>query len=309
MKGAWAGIEVAAVLALFWFAGLYLLAVACRLAETRTEVTFRGPFVFVTRADRWGTSCCRWRRADIREFVVERRGLSRKNEPPYPHVRIRFTSDLRAIGILFGRPKGELAWIADKLTGALKQANQRDPTASPDVWDQPLESRAVLTRGAESLMLELPALGFRGGIAVVTLGGLLGGLFLFAGAWAVVSGSEHPWVWPTCLGICLPGLLGLLAIGVALEALGCGFRRTVLTVAGNRFTLQETMWQGAIRKRAWPRSEIAALDVDSSAVPRLTLHLATRRRKSLLLYRTEDELLWIATLLREALQKPSLPKS
>ena len=58
--------------------------------------------------------------------------------------------------------------------------------------------------------------------------------------------------------------------------------------------------QGGIRKRAWPRSEIAALDVDSSAVPRLTLHLATRRRKSLLLYRTEDELLWIATLLREA---------
>ena len=35
LKGAWAGIEVAAVLGLFWFAGLYLLAVACRLAEKR----------------------------------------------------------------------------------------------------------------------------------------------------------------------------------------------------------------------------------------------------------------------------------
>ena len=147
--------------------------------------------------------------------------MARKNEPSYPHVRIRFTTHPRAVGILFGRPKGELAWVADKLMGALKQANQRDPTACPDVWDKPLESRARVTRRAqESLMLELPTLGFRGGIAVVTLGGLLGGLFLFAGAWAVVSGSEHPWVWPTCLGICLPGLLGLLAIGVALEALG-----------------------------------------------------------------------------------------
>jgi hypothetical protein len=60
--------------------------------------------------------------------------------------------------------------------------------------------------------------------------------------------------------------------------------------------------------KAWGRSRIAVINVDvrTNPLPRLQIHLVGGRTQRLLVYHDEDELLWVATLLRGVLKVPAV---
>jgi hypothetical protein len=304
-------VGVAVFLGVFWLAGLWLLAIAVRAAFTRTVLAIHGPFFSLRLEGPFRTSRRRWLRTDTRELIIEGSSLpANSGGPGIPHLRIRINHWRRGIGVLAARDRRELCWVADVMSRALEEAARRDPQGIPDVHEQPTASRAVLERGPNGLTLNFPAPGFRGAIPVVIVAGLLAGAALMAGAWAVATCTDWPWAPLTWLGVCIPIGLGLLALGTVVEAVGYALRPDAITVEGAILTASHATRWGGLRRREWGRSQIVAIDVDvgTSPLPRLRIHEAEGRKKNLLLYRDEDELLWAATLLREALTAPAVPQ-
>jgi hypothetical protein len=307
--GGWVGVGV--FLGVFWLAGLWLLAIAVGAAFTRTVLTIHGPFFSLRLKSPFRTSRWRWLRTGVREFTVEGSNLpANRGMPGVPHLRIRFKHGGRGISILAARNRRELCWVADVMSRTLEEAARRDPEGDPDVRGQPATSRAVLVRGPNGLTLEFPAPGYRGAIPVVILLGLLVGAAAMAGVWAVATYADRPWAPLTWLGVCVPLGVGLLALGAAVEAVGYALRPDELTVEGDTLTATHATWWGGVRRREWGRSQIVAIDADvgTNPLPRLRIHEADGRKKNLLLYHDEDELLWVATLLREALKAPAVPQ-
>lgn len=305
--GGW--VCLAVFLTLFWSAGLLLAGMAFQLACTRTILTLRGAFFSLTLEGPFGTSRRRWLSTDVQGFTVEGSNLpAGRGGPGFPHLRVRLKHWNRGNGILDGRDRRELRWVAAMMSQALEKAARQNPLPSPDVVEQPAGGRAILERGSGGLMLKLPAPGFRGAIPFVMVGGLLVGAVVMAGALAVANSADRPWALSTWLGICVTVGLGLLLLGAAVEAVGYAFRRDELIVEGHVLTASHTTWWGGVRTQQWRRSQIAVIDVDvgTNPLPRLRIHLVGGRTQRLLIYHDEDELLWVATLLRGVLKVPAV---
>ena len=138
------------------------------------------------------------------------------------------------------------------------------------------------------------------------------GLAASAGAWGVWTQTREPWSWQPWAGVAALAAVGLLAFALALETVAFAFRRRILIVEGDVLTSWHTTWWGGIRKQQWPRSQLAAVDVGPRnptgallILPQIQLHRRAGRPKRIMIYHDEEELLWMATLLREALHLPS----
>jgi hypothetical protein len=306
-SGVWVGL--AAFLGVFWLAGLLLAAGAIQGACTRTVLTLGGGFFLLTLEGPFRTRRRRWLCSDVQGFAIERFNLpANRGGPGSPHLRIQLRHWRRGIGILAGRDQRELRWVTALLSQALEKAARQARQLSPDVPEQPASSGATLERGSAGLMLKLPAPGFRRPILFATVGGLLAGGALIAGAWALANAADWPWALPLWFGFGVTVGLGLLAFGVTLEAVGYAFRREELTANEHVLSASHATWWGGVRATEWRRSKIACIDVDigTNPLPRLRVHLIGGRTQQLLIYRDEDELLWIATHLRRMLQVPCL---
>ena len=293
-----------AALALCWAFGLRMLYMALGMAYSRTVLSLREGIVTMTYTDFLSTSQEHWRRTDIEEIRVSATG-------GLPDLQIRFRGGQR-FGMLGGRDEGELHRVADALRRALKEAARREPSPSPDVMEQPAVSRAILERSANGFTLKIPALGFRGKVPWMAAGAALVGLAASVGAWSLWARLEGPWSASAWWGFGLLAVAALFAFAVALEAVAFAFRRRVLTVEGAVLTERHTTWWGGVRRRQWRRSDLTAIDVGPpnparafAVLPHLQLHRRDGRPKRLMGYHDEQELLWIATLLRQALRLPA----
>jgi hypothetical protein len=301
--GSWVGLAV--FLAIFWLAGLLLAATAVQGAYTRSVLTLSGAFFLLKLDGPFRTSRRRWLRTDLEGFSVNLRAV--RHGPDFPHLCILIKNWRRGCRILAGRDQRELRWVAAVMSQALEEAVRQNPKPSPDILEPPADSRAILERGSDGLVLKLPAPGFRRAILVMTVGSLLFGAALMAGALAGAYSADRPWATSTWLGICLAMGLGLLGLGTAVEAVGYAFRQDELTVEGHVLTASHTTWRGSARAKRWRQSQIAFIDVDvgTNPLPRVRIHLVGGRIQNLLIYRDEDELLWVATLLRDVLKRPA----
>jgi hypothetical protein len=299
------------VLGIFGTVGVVFVVVALRIISTRAVITVNGAAVELTQSDWFFTRRRRWGRADVTGVGLGDSNLPHsKGGPAVPELQVRFGDGGHA-GLLGGRDKQELEWIATVLGDALFRLPAAERPGPDDVPPQPPESRAVLEQTRDGFRLTMPPLGWWGKVPVMTLVGVL---LLAAGTAGAVALAQN-WAllkpWWAIPGAAVSGLLVVLGMGLLLEVLTYGRRRRVLTVSGSTLSLWQTTWWGS-RERSWAREDIAAIDVGPLAagrgefvLPQLQVHPHRGRPYRFLVYHDGDELLWIAALLRQGLGVPA----
>ena len=307
----WALIFFSAVMLVFWGVGLFALAQALRVAYSETLLSVRGGFLALTREDLFGTVRRRWRRAEIKGIEIGPCAAlpKEKGRPPIPEVQVHFKAG-GSFGVLAGRDERELRWVADALRKALSETPRKEPRATPDLPKRPAGSRAVLEQTADGFTLKIPALGFRGKALWVLACSSFAGVAASGGAAAAVwNGATQAWSIPLWAGVIVLTAVAVLGFAVALEAVAFARCRRILSAEGDVLTLWQTTWWGGLRKEHWRRSELTAVDVGPPnrtggplALPHLQLRPHGRKVKGLLTYHDEEELLWIAALIRRALR-------
>jgi hypothetical protein len=300
------------LLGAFGTVGAVFVVVALRIISTRAVITVDRAAVELTQSDWFFTRRHRWARADVAGIGLGDSNLPHsKGGPAVPELRVRFGNGSHA-GLLGGRDKQELEWIATVLNDALRRLPAAERPGPDDELVQPPESRAVLERARDGFRLTIPPLGWRGKVPVMTLVGVLLLAAGTAGAAALAQnwGLLSPW-WGIP-GAVLSGLVVALGIGLMLEVITYARRRRVLTVSGDLLFLWQTTWWGA-RERSWAREEIAAIDVGplpapgkrEFVLPQVRIHPHRGRPHRFLIYHDQDELLWIAALLRQGFKVPA----
>lgn len=172
--------------------------------------------------------------------------------------------------------------------------------------EQPVDSLVTLEQDATGVTLTVPPAGvWRGSSGFFVFGliwcGIIGGIsliYLFAGA-----AKEGGWVLVLVLG-----LFWLTGFGLLLGGLNMGKRRAVLAVVSNRLLILQTGIFGS-KRREWSKEELSHVDVGPSGievndVPVLELQVFPKEgsKLGLLAGRGNDELYWLATMLRKALK-------
>jgi hypothetical protein len=94
-----------------------------------------------------------------------------------------------------------------------------------------------------------------------------------------------------------------------------GMSESVVAVAGDSLMVMQSGLRGAKRKE-WPLREIttakvgpSGIEVNDRAVPQLQIHGADKQLFGMLTGRDEHELIWIATMLRQALKNRTEPSA
>ncbi|MBN9118692.1 MAG: hypothetical protein J0I06_05970 [Planctomycetes bacterium] len=181
-----------------------------------------------------------------------------------------------------------------------------------DVLEQPADSRVVLERHPDGVTVTVPPPGVwraSGGLLIV------GGIFSLVGGGIVVNLLWLLWANPGLIGGEPVGVFFLLVgLALILAAVHYGRKRAVLAVVGDRLLTFETGPLGS-RRREFGRAgllDIACgpsnVSVNNKPLPQLQIVPAhNNQRVGMLTGRDEDELKWIATVLRQALGIPDVP--
>jgi hypothetical protein len=179
-----------------------------------------------------------------------------------------------------------------------------------DVPEQPAGSQVQVEEHTAGVRLAVPPAGVSRGSK---------GLFLFALVWCafmavftvvmVLPGTKKE----SPLSVPILFLLGFWAIGLGMlaSAINMGRRTATLTVEAGRLRV-ETVGPFGAKQLEWSRGEVAAIRADASGlevnhrpVIELQIHTVAGKKVGLLAGRKEEELRWLATRLRRALDVPA----
>ena len=225
--------------------------------------------------------------------------------------------------LVLGYPKDWLLGVAEELKSQVGGA--AFPAASAgvevvettpmnendaDVPEQPAGSLVRVEENTGGVTLAVPPPGlWRGSM----------GLFFFSLLWCAFMAvfttvialpgtkKEGP-VWTIILF-----LLGFWAIGLGMMAIAInlGRRTATLTAGGGQLRVETKSLFGA-KQREWSRAEISAIRADASSIEvnhrivlELQIHPVMGKKVGLLTGRDENELRWMATRLRRALDVPA----
>jgi hypothetical protein len=225
--------------------------------------------------------------------------------PAYPLEVVHKLSEMLVdsvdarVGGLLRRAEDEIAVVTEK----------PGEGADDELFEQPDDSNAVLQQLEDGVAVTIPPRGVWKGSK---------GLFFFSLAWngivlLIVSvmffaAGKDPPPWPAWLFL---GFFVAVGVGFFLAAVNMGTRRALLAAAAGTFAFRRSGIFGT-RERRWRAGEIRAIRVGSSGMevndaPVLELQVVPREGRKIGLFseRSDDELRWIATLLRRELGVPS----
>jgi hypothetical protein len=185
----------------------------------------------------------------------------------------------------------------------------------PQVFDQPPGSNVQVETFPDGITLRVPPLGiWKGSAGLVQFGIIwcigIGCFTMLFGLAGIVQGAR------------LVGILNLLAVMSVFWAAGAailvwartmGKREAVLAVVADKLmVLQTGLWRS--KRREWPRSQVrtvrvgpSGMEVNDVPVPELQIHDDGKRPFGMLAGRDPRELIWMATLLRQALKNEGPP--
>jgi hypothetical protein len=313
-------------------AGFVALGLAILTNATRCEITVGRERIWVR--ERFGPFRVTWKRRldQITRIVIQdmtaaaaTRGAGARAPAAVPFAALALeTPPQRPLVAAVGYDRVLLRHLADELVDALPERGgtlihddeaevpvvevdaEDGVTPEPDSWPKPEGSRAVYEERPDGFQVRLPPAGLlRGG----------GGLFVFALFWETIStlflwgllvAEERP-PWFAFLFILAFHAVGA---GMLLAAIHLGSRRAVLGVAGTAFAFRQKGLFGT-REYRLDAAEIAAvrvgpsgMEVNNRPVMELQIHRVSGRKVGVLSMRPDDELEWLAWLIRRSLGVP-----
>jgi len=298
--------------------GLFLLAGHCRLVVSRDRITateIAGPIFWRRKA----------RVKDIERLEIGAAGQVGDRVPSrVPFAFGALTAVLkngRRTIVAVGYPSEWMAAIAAEIGGLLKlqgasvavrEVGLEQPDATPatkEVACQPPNSRVTVGEAGGGVQLSVPSRGFWKESY---------GLVLFGGFWCAMTGAITTAICVSPQGrhrgdLGLPGMTALLAlfwaVGIVMTLLGIHFGTRRWSIQAGREGLSVKV-ESALRSRnfQWQRAELLSVRVGDSSVEvnhrrlrEIQIQPLTGKHKGLLAGRDEQELAWVASLLRRGL--------
>ncbi len=198
----------------------------------------------------------------------------------------------------------------DRLIDALKGSPGNHPEAESEIPLQPAGSGVILETNDAGLTLTVPPVGIRKG-GKGTFGFAIfwnGFIAVFTFFWFYAGGFKIGWELLMIVGFL--SLFWAIGIGIMISAINAGRRQAILDVVGDtllitRKTLFKTSQQEVRRDNiASIRRDKSGVEINDVPVLNLQVRLHEGKKISLFSQLTNDELRWIAAVLREALGVP-----
>jgi hypothetical protein len=185
------------------------------------------------------------------------------------------------------------------------------PEDAEDVTAQPEGSRAKLEEWSSGLRLTVPPAGLGRGSKGLFFFALVwcGFMAVFtAAAWTAGFETDRPW-----LPILLIAVFWVFGLGLLAVAVNMGRRAAEIEVCDGRLRIQTRSLFGVTRREWGPgelsavRADAGGLEVNDRPVLELQVHPIDGEKWGLLAGQDENELRWMATRLRWALDLPAHP--
>jgi hypothetical protein len=247
-----------------------------------------------------------WAKADIGTV----RAAAHSDASDSPTIELQIVPHIgRPIGMLSERQRDELEWLADRIRRAmgLPKPVEASHLILDDMERQPLDSRVRCESRDATATLSVPRAGFRGAASMwqvaVIVNVVVGIMMAVFGLLGAFHDSWIPFVF-FALFFCVGAWLVILAAQMTVE-------RTDFAAGHGRLSAVRTGLLG-VKRYAWAREEIAAIRagpsstiVQNERLMQLQIVPRTGKPVGLLTGRAANELAWIATLLRRALDVPA----
>jgi hypothetical protein len=298
---------VAFAMAAFWTVGIGLVLGALHMARRRAAIAVAEGRCLIIQAGLFGETKQVWEAGELTSVQV---GPNRMDDDGRPVLELQFIPrNGRKFGVLSARDVPELEWLATRLTQALELAPARpEPALLGDIDTKPPDSNVVCEQMPGAVTFSIPrsrlfglplffwifAIFWNGVVAAMALEDAKNGFdnSLFALAMLIVFGG-----------------IGLGLIGTAIHMT---IRRAEIAFAAGRLLVLQFGGLFGKRRHEWAVEELAAIRVAASDTsvgnrPLMQLQIVPTGGKpvSLLTGRDEQELAWIATVLRRELNLPA----
>lgn len=180
-----------------------------------------------------------------------------------------------------------------------------------DVAEPPLGSRVTIQRRVNGIGIEVPPAGLWKGSKGLLFFGIFWCLFMALVTGLSVFGTGNSFGGPSLDFWLFIPVFWLIGLGLLAGAVNMGRRRATLSVAGGTLVV-ETHGVFGIKRREWHRNELSSIRADRSGmevnkvpVIELQVHPVRGKKTGLLAGRPDEELRWMATELRRAMDLPA----
>lgn len=306
---------------IFVFAGMLPLGIGLAILFGRSRVEWRdgqlvatefvGPFRWTRRLPRKPI-----RRLEVSQATSSSGGAPAKPMPRFSGLAVEFEDGSKKI-VALGYPVEWMRACADELKGYVSTT-----TAAPveiietvgqrseerEVLQQPATSRVLVERSPGYLRCTIPPAGlWRGSKGLFFMGIFWCGFMVVFSALMLKDGLKNSG-WGAVGMFAFILLFWAIGIAILTAAVNLGKRTATFTVSGHHLSITNRSLFG-LKQWELSRAEIAALRADASGmevndkpVLELQIHPATGKKIGLLAGRDEEEIRWLATELRRALQ-------
>ncbi len=306
---------------IFVFAGMLPLGIGLAILFGRSRVEWRdgqlvatefvGPFRWTRRLPRQLI-----RRLEVSQATSSSGTQPAKPMPRFSGLAVEFADGTKKI-VALGYPVEWMRACADDLKGyvsttssvpveIIETIGQR--SEEREVLQQPASSRVLVERSPGYLRCTIPPAGLWRGSKGLFFMGLFWCGFMVLFSAVMLKGGMKTSGWGVVGLLAFISLFWAIGIAILTAAVNMGKRTATFTVSGRHLSIVSRNLFGA---KQWELSqtEIAALRADASGmevndkpVLELQIHPATGKKIGLLAGRDEEELRWLATELRHALQ-------
>jgi hypothetical protein len=296
-------------LGVFWLVGIGMMLAALNMARRRAAIAVADGRCLVIQAGLFGEKKQVWEAGELTAVQVGYSGIE-VNERPL--MQLQFIPRAgKKFGVLSGRDQAELEWLATHLTNNLGLVATRTGAAMlTDVDAQPPDSDAVCEQRPGALTISVPRRPWRKGPLGWWIGAVLWNALIASAmtafvifGWKNATQSLFPLAFMSVFA-----LTGFALIGMAVHMT---IQRAEIAFAADRLLVLRFGLFGK-RRNEWAVEELAAVRAAASGTTvnnrrLMQLQIVPIAGKTVALFtgRADQELAWIATVLRRVLKLPA----
>jgi hypothetical protein len=293
---------------LFWAVGIGMALGAINIGRRRAVLAVVGDRLLAMQTGIFGGKRSQWQKEEILDIRSGPSGVEVNDEPVIELQIVPMKG--KKFGMLSGRNEAELRWLAVKLRHALRMKLQGEVSgAFYERAEQPDTSDIIQDQRIDGVTLTVPPAGIWSGskgLLTVALGwNIIIGIITAVLFGVMISGQSEVWI-----GLLFLSVFWLIGLALLVGAIHMGTRRAVLAVVGDELLVMQTGIFGK-KEHHWKRTELndirtgpSGMSVNNQQI--LELHILPKLgpKLGMLAGRENDELAWLATVLRRTLKLP-----